>query len=120
MVYWLFFSLLVISSFFIFKLIDVRHRLTAASFIAFSLSLLSMSCLAQNYTNSQVLNSQDGISISNFIAYLHIGEDGWSVEQFRSYYEASIYTALIILLLLVVSFIYETIRSKKKQMNSTV
>lgn len=64
--------------------------------IATGLSLLAVVCLAQNYTQSLIPVANDGIAISNQIAYLIIGEDGWSLDLFRRTFKQSIYFTLIL------------------------
>ncbi|WP_223836635.1 hypothetical protein [Paenibacillus oceani] len=50
---------------------------------ALGLSIVAVVCLAQNYMNNQVPGAQDGIGITNPVAYWIIGEDRWSIEKFR-------------------------------------
>jgi hypothetical protein len=59
--------------------------------------------LAQNYTQSLIPEVNDGIGISNDLAYWAIGEGGWSIEQFRTVYNGS--TTLSIILVIVYAFI---------------
>lgn len=68
-------------------------------------SILSMISLLDNYVSSRVEN-QDGISISNQLAYLYIGEDGWSQELFRSAFEnALLVTGILVTLYFLVLII---------------
>lgn len=62
-------------------------------------SVLSTVCLAQNYTESLIPAANDGIAISNSLAYWIIGEDRWSRELFKSYFDGSVYVSLLLLLL---------------------
>jgi hypothetical protein len=62
------------------------------------LSLLATICLAQNYTQSLILEVNDGLSISNRIAWWIIGEDGWSIELFRNSFEQSMYVSLYLII----------------------
>lgn len=114
MLYWLSFLIIVMASIVVFKRINIRYSLSLGIALGFLLSIISMICLSQNYTISLIGDSNDGIGISNFIAYAHIGEDGWTVERFKAYFDASIYTSLSILLMLLISLVFETIRTKKK------
>ena len=72
------------------------------------LALLSITAnisLAQNYSHSLVPGVNDGIGISNRIAYWIITDDNWgnrwSVELFKTFYDRS-----SILLLIVLQFYY--------------
>jgi hypothetical protein len=80
----------------------------------FGLSTVSAVCLSQNYTQSLVPGINDGIGISNPIAYLIIGERQWSSILFKEYFDMSVYLTLIFLILLIASIIIESIRAKKK------
>jgi hypothetical protein len=55
------------------------------------LFLLAAACLAQNYTQSLISEANDGIGISNQVAYWIIGED-------RRTFEQSVYFTLFIFL----------------------
>lgn len=67
--------------------------------IAVGLSLLALVCLAQNYTQSLIPEVNDGIGISNQVAYWIIGEDRWSIDLFRKSFEQSIYFTLFLLVI---------------------
>lgn len=47
------------------------------------------------------------------VAYLLIGENRWTTEQFRNYYNGSVYTTLFLILLLIVAIIYEAGKHRK-------
>lgn len=51
-------------------------------------SLIVTICLGLNYL--ETYSYQDGIAISNFISYWIIGEDYWSTQLFRSYFNYSL------------------------------
>jgi hypothetical protein len=65
--------------------------------LAVGLSLLAVACLAQNYTHSLIPEANDGIGISNQVAYWIIGEDGWSQAKFRESFERSVYFTFLLL-----------------------
>lgn len=65
--------------------------------LAIGLSLLTAVCLSQNYTQSLIPEANDGIGISNQISYWIIGEDGWSNNMFRKWFEQSVYFTLFLL-----------------------
>lgn len=58
-------------------------------------SILSTISLLDNYISSITAGS-DGISISNKLAYLYIGEDQWSAELFRSTYEIAFHVSVVL------------------------
>ena len=61
-------------------------------------SILANVALAQNYTQSLIVEANDGLGISNTLAYFLIGEDGWSLELFQSSYNFSTTVSLALLL----------------------
>jgi hypothetical protein len=75
---------------------DVLYPYSKGIGLATGLSLLAVVCLAQNYTQSLIPEANDGIAISNQIAYLIIGEDGWSHDLFLRTFKQSIYFTLIL------------------------
>lgn len=65
-------------------------------------SIYSSISLFDNYV-STTFEEQDGISISNTLSYLYIGEDGWSVELFRRIYDqALLVTGILIFVYLLI------------------
>jgi hypothetical protein len=60
--------------------------------------LLSLS-LGVNYVASAVPSFNDGIGIHSFLSYLVIGEDNWSINLFKSYFDYSVYIGLFLILL---------------------
>jgi hypothetical protein len=76
------------------------------------LLLVANIALAQNYSASLVENSE-GISISNSIASLLIGEDGWSVESFKEAYHSSAVLVILTSLLTLALIIYRFITSNR-------
>lgn len=76
-------------------------------------SIVASICLSQNYTHSLIPTVNDGIGPSNMVAYLLIGENRWTTEQFRNYYNGSVYTTLFLILLLIVAIIYEAGKHRK-------
>jgi hypothetical protein len=67
--------------------------------------------LAHNYTVSLIPGIQDGISISNTLAYYLIGEDGWSLAKFRTAFHYAVVSSIICLFLYIAASIQE---SRKK------
>ncbi|MFC3771693.1 hypothetical protein [Paenibacillus sp. GCM10012303] len=52
---------------------------------------------AQNHMNNQVPGAQDGIGITNPVAYWIIGEDRWSIEKFRMALVHSVFLTLLLI-----------------------
>ncbi|SFF34777.1 hypothetical protein SAMN04487969_12844 [Paenibacillus algorifonticola] len=71
-------------------------------FISVILTLIAAICLSQNYLYSLIPSFEDGIAISNFIAYWIIGDDGWSVRLFQQYSEGSILLAIGLLVFYII------------------
>ena len=61
-------------------------------------SILVNVALAQNYTQSLIPEANDGLGISNMLAYFLIGEDDWSQELYRSSYNFSTNTSIVLLI----------------------
>jgi hypothetical protein len=77
--------------------IGIKYPFSKGIGLAIALSILAVVSLAQNYTQSQIPEANDGISISNKMAYWIIGEDGWSQEMFKYTFEQSIHLSLILI-----------------------
>lgn len=67
-------------------------------------SILSSISLLDNYISSIAAGS-DGITISNKLAYLYIGEDQWSTELFRSTYEIAFHVSVVLCFIYVLGLI---------------
>lgn len=77
-------------------------------------SILANVALAQNYTHSLIPEANDGIGISNRLAYLIIGEDRWSPELFRSTYNFSTTVAVVLLIVYILAQVLE-IANKRRE-----
>lgn len=105
----------VILSIIIFKKAGIQQPFSKGLTVAIFISLLAVICLAENYTHSLIPEVNDGIGITNQIAYWIIGEDFWSHELFQKTYEQSIYITLALLVLYPVILVTELkITSKDK------
>ncbi|SDT00057.1 hypothetical protein SAMN05444162_2811 [Paenibacillaceae bacterium GAS479] len=76
-------------------------------------SLLSNISLAQNFTQSQIPEVNDGIAISNRISYWIIGEGNWSPERFGAFYEQSVFITIALMFVYVFVLMIES-RIKNK------
>lgn len=71
-------------------------------FISVILTLIAAIGLSQNYLYSLIPSIEDGIAVSNFIAYWIIGDNGWSVRLFQQYSEGSLLLAIGLLVVYIV------------------
>jgi hypothetical protein len=76
-------------------------------------SILANVALAQNYTQSLIAEANDGLGISNKLAYVLIGENRWSQELFQSSYNFSTNVSLVLLLTYSLILISEKIYESK-------
>ncbi len=83
----------------LFRRLGVPYAYSKGLFMAISLSLLAVICLAQNYTQNLIQDPRvnDGISITNHIAYWINGGDNWSIHSFKLSFQQSIYVTLFLL-----------------------
>ena len=81
-------------------------RLSQGLIVVILLSVVANICLAQNYTQSLIPEVNDGIGISNFVANWILGEDNWSTDTFKAYFENSIIITLVLIGLLVISLLF--------------
>lgn len=77
-------------------------------------SIISTISLYDNYVSSSLVK-QDGITISNKLAYLYIGEDGWSQEAFRSAYDRAFMISIVLLIVYIAVLVLEIIITKKSE-----
>jgi hypothetical protein len=87
----------VIVSVVLIKRGGIQNPFSKGVALAAALAIVSGVSLAQNYTHSLIPEANDGISISNQVAYWIIGEDGWSQESFKNIYEKSVYLTLLLI-----------------------
>ena len=66
--------------FFIYLVIQKKLNLSTALLPFVLFSILVNVALSQNYTHSLIAEANDGIGISNFLAYFLIGEDRWTKD----------------------------------------
>jgi len=70
--------------------------------------------LAQNYSAS-LADSNDGIGISNGLAYFLIGEDNWSVAMFKRHYTISTWLTLLSTLFTLILLAVKVTMERKAQ-----
>lgn len=103
--------LIIVSLFvwFLMKSSQCRYGISVGMGLLIILSIVANISLSQNYAAS-LIPSDEGLGISNDIAYLIIGEDHWTVQVFQAYYEISSYITLILLFLMMLSIALEAKR----------
>ncbi len=94
-----------------------NYKFSKMILIIFLFSILANVSLAQNYTQSLIPGIQDGIEISNKLAYWIITDESWgshwSKALFRTAYNYSTVVAGITLILFSVSLMKESKRKLK-------
>lgn len=68
---------------------DRPFRFSANLLVPIGFALLATVALLENYVTA-AYTMQDGISVSNPLAYWMLGDDGWSLERFRQAVHASL------------------------------
>lgn len=81
----------VVYAFLMKKNFGKEFRLSKSLIPLILITLISTICLGVNYVASAVSSLNDEIAIHNFLAYWIIGEDNWSVQLFKDYFDGSIY-----------------------------
>lgn len=91
----------------------VSYPLSRILLLSLIFSVLATACLGQNYTQSLIPGIEDGIGVSNTLAYFIMGDDGWSHETFKSYFDGFLTTSFILIALYIIALLWES--SKNKQ-----
>lgn len=79
------------------KKLDEEFLISKALIPLIMICFLSTICLGINYVSSAIPSINDGIGIHNFLAGLIIGEDNWSIELFKKYFNFSVYINVILI-----------------------
>lgn len=77
-------------------------------------SIVANVALGQNYTQSLIPEANDGMGISNILAYFLIGDDRWSHELFLSRYEISTNITIVLLIVYSLILILEIVYKRKE------
>lgn len=105
--------LFIAGSIFVFKRLKLSNPYAKGIGMAVALSIIITSSLGQNYTQSLIPEANDGIGVSNIIAYWIIGNDGWSQQLFRNLFETSLYISLVLIVAYPITFIFEAKLQKR-------
>ncbi|MDX5476664.1 MAG: hypothetical protein LPK00_14110 [Bacillaceae bacterium] len=97
-----------------FRNLKIVNPVSKVVGIAIAFSIVATISLGQNYTQSLIPEANDGMSISNKLAYLIIGEDGWSQEVFRYVFDFSLYVSLILILVYPIVLVIESKLARKQ------
>lgn len=96
---------------FLYKRSD-KFKFSKTLLVPFMVSILANVSLAQNYSQSLIPGIQDGIGISNKLAYYIITDDGWGInwskELFKRVYDYSIIISGIIIILFILVLLIES------------
>jgi hypothetical protein len=103
----------IIISIFTIRRVGISNPYSKGFALAIVLSIVAVVCLAQNYTQSLIPELNDGVGISNQVAYSIIGENGWSQDKFRDIFQKSIYILLVLIVAYPVALIVESKLKKK-------
>lgn len=76
-----------------------RFRLSNSLLPLVIFSVIVSLSLGINYVASAIPSINDGIAIHNFLAYWTIGEDNWSINLFKSFFDYSLGISMILLIL---------------------
>ena len=77
-------------------------------------SIVANVALAQNYTQSLIPEANDGMGISNPLAYFLISDDRWSPELFRSAYNISTTITILFLIIYSLALVLEKVYMRKE------
>ncbi|MEK3885576.1 hypothetical protein [Paenibacillus sp. PL2-23] len=89
-----------------------KHPYSLGAAMSAGFSLLALVCLSQNYTQSLIPLVNDGIGVSNRVAYWILGEDGWSQAMFRRAFEWAGFIAIFFLMLSPAAYLAESRHSQ--------
>jgi len=92
----------------LFRKANVSYPLSRTLSLLLMFMVLAAACLGQNYSQSLIPGSSDGIAVSNYLAYVIMGEDDWSIERFKSYFDAAVSASLISMVLYIAALLWES------------
>lgn len=89
-----------------------KRPFTTGSLVPLLFSIIANISLSQNYTESLIKGANDGMAISNKLAYWIITDDGWgrnwTTGLFKSFYEISTMISILLLVFFCISLIMES------------
>lgn len=105
----------VLGAVLVWRACGVRRPYSKGVLLAFLIAVVAAVCLAENAVTSLVPEANDGIGISNPVAWWIIGEDGWSRERFRAWFENTVYLALALIAVHPAVLALETRGTKRRE-----
>ena len=107
---------------FIVLILDINKMIKFSSSILILLlfSVIANVALAQNYTQSLIPEANDGMGISNKLAYMIIGEVRWSHELFQSMYNDSTIISIVLLIVYLLILVLEKFLREKSLKNNNL
>lgn len=97
---------------FLFHKAGVAYPFSRLLLLALIFCVLATSCLGINYTQSRIPGLQDGIAVSNSLAYFIMGDDRWSHKKFYDYFDAFLVASFVLMVLYILALLWE---SRKNQ-----
>lgn len=101
----------------VFFIIKNSMKISTALLPLLFFSTLSNVALSQNYTQSLISESNDGIGVSNFLSSFILPDDYWSQELFHSSYELTTNLSLLLLIGYILTIVVESIFLLKRKTN---
>ena len=93
--------------------INKTIKFSSSILILLVFSIITNVALAQNYTQSLIPEANDGLSISNQLSYMIIGEDRWSHELFESTYNTSTILSILLIVVYLLTLVLEKVFKRK-------
>jgi hypothetical protein len=109
----LFILVVVLLVYILLRKAGVSYPLSRILLLSLIFSVLATACLGQNYTQSLIPGIEDGIGVSNKLAYFIMGDDGWSHEKFKSYFDGFLTTSFILMALYIIGLLWESSQNRK-------
>ena len=100
--------------------INKTIKFSSSILILLLFSIIANIALAQNYTQSLIPEANDGMGISNQLAYMIIGEVQWSHELFLSTYNESTIISIVLLIVYLLTLVLEKFLREKSLKNNNL
>ena len=102
----------------LYLVIQKKFKISTALLPLLLFSILANVALAQNYTQSLIPEANDGLGVSNKLAYFLLGENQWSQALFQSSYHYSTNASIALLITYTVVLITEKVQGRmQKEIN---
>lgn len=95
-----------------FRLSPAPRKAAPPILAALLTAVISAIALLDNYV--QAIRAEDGIGISNMVAYMYLGEDGWSAERFRQAFRVALAASAALSVLYAAALLFDAGRSGGK------